>query len=451
MAGKRIKLKDLQLDLQNPRISKSDSHREALQKILDDQDLKLVILAESIIEDGLNPMDRWLVLKTADKPAKYTVLEGNRRLAALSILNNSTVLNDLEVRTSIKKHFQRLAQEFDLAAIDPIDCFEVTERSDGATWINQRHTGENKGRGIVGWQGVQTSRFRGSDPALQAFEFVREHGDLTDEEKEELADRFPITTLDRLLSTPDVRKIIGVEITDGKLSTRLSISEIIKPLRRIVLDLAKSNINVTKLKNKVQQVDYVKDLKEDLPNLEDLGEAAVDIESLEEKQQPAEKPPQAKVPSQKKPREYKRTTLIPRDCYLTVSNPKIAEIAKELRTLNLENHPHAISVLFRVFLELSVDHYLTAAGIPLTETVKGGHQHDKNLRTKVEETVSHLIAAGTPKNTVESVKKGIDNSKSPLYIHTLHDYVHSSFHTPTKRELEVAWNNAQAFFKCIWR
>jgi hypothetical protein len=451
MAGIRLKLKDLQLDLQNPRISRSDSLREALQKIIDDQDLKLVVLAESIIEDGLNPMDRWLVLKASEKPKKYTILEGNRRFSALMILNNPAVLNDLEVRLPVKKNFQRLAQEFDIKNIEPIDCFEVQERSEGASWINQRHTGENKGRGIVRWEGVQTSRFRGSDPALQAFEFVREHGDLTDEEKDELADRFPITTLDRLLSTPDVRKAIGVEVSDSKLNTDLPLSEVIKPLRRIILDLAKSKINVTKLKSKDQQVNYINTLGNDLPDLTKRASSSMPVENLEEKEVPAELPAQPKAQPPKKPREIKRTTLIPRDCYLTVSNPKIAEIAKELRKLNLEEYPHSISVLFRVFLELSVDHYLTLLGIPLSEKDKGGHQREKNLRTKVEEVVTHLIAAGTPKNTVEPVKKGIDNNRSPLYINTLHDYVHSSFHTPTKRELEVAWNNAQAFFKAIWK
>lgn len=373
MVALRLKLRDLSLDLQNPRISKSDSQREALQKIIDDQDLKLVVLAESIVEDGLNPMDRWLVLKISDKPKKYTVLEGNRRLAALSILNNSAVLNDLEVRTPVKKHLQRLASEFDLSAIEPIDCFEVQERSEGAAWINQRHTGQNKGRGIVSWEGVQTARFRGSDPALQAFEFVREYGDLTEEEKEELADRFPITTLDRLLSTPAVRSAIGVEIGEAKLKTDLPLSEVIKPLRRIVLDLAKSIVNVTKLKSKDQQVTYVSSLKSDLPDLRNRTKVFVPIESIDEKQEPVTKrvTSSPKTAAVKKKREYKRTTLIPRDCYLTVSNPKIAEIAKELRKLSLEEYPHSISVLFRVFLELSVDQHLTSNRISLTEKDRG--------------------------------------------------------------------------------
>ena len=209
MAGIELDANELLLDLDNPRISKAGSQREALQKIIEGQDVKLVVLAESIVADRLSPMDRWLVIKSPVESGKYTVLEGNRRLATIRILYNVAVLNDLEVRAPIKKILEALAEQFDLKAIEPIDCFEVSERAEAATWINQRHTGENKGRGIVNWGGVATARFRGRDPALQALELVLTFGNLSDEEKESVEDHFPITTLDRLLSTPTVRDKIA--------------------------------------------------------------------------------------------------------------------------------------------------------------------------------------------------------------------------------------------------
>lgn len=82
MATVTCELDELLLDLDNPRISKSDSQRGALQKIIEDQDVKLVVLADSIVTDGLNPMDRWLVLKSPTERGRYIVLEGNRRLAS---------------------------------------------------------------------------------------------------------------------------------------------------------------------------------------------------------------------------------------------------------------------------------------------------------------------------------------------------------------------------------
>ena len=100
MAGIELTLDELLLDLENPRISRADNQREALQKVIENQDVKLVVLAESIVMDGLNPMDRWLVLKSPSELGKYVVLEGNRRLAAIRVLNNKHMLGSLEVRRS---------------------------------------------------------------------------------------------------------------------------------------------------------------------------------------------------------------------------------------------------------------------------------------------------------------------------------------------------------------
>lgn len=91
-----LNLGELLLDLENPRISKATNQREVLQKIIEDQDLKLVVLAESIVADGLNPMDRWLVVKSPTDRGMFIVLEGNRRFATLKVLQNPAVMNDLE-------------------------------------------------------------------------------------------------------------------------------------------------------------------------------------------------------------------------------------------------------------------------------------------------------------------------------------------------------------------
>jgi hypothetical protein len=163
--------------------------------------------------------------------------------------------------------------------------------------------------------------------------------------------------LDRLLSTPAVREQIGVETSGGKLFTSLPATEVIRPLRRIVLELANESVNVTQLKHKDQQVKWVAELGADLPNLTKKAVSSRAVDEIGD--QDFKPPPSAKpkaIPRPKPPAA--RRSLIPRDCHLTVSNTKIAEISKELRTLLLSEHPHAISVLFRVFLEQSVDHYL---------------------------------------------------------------------------------------------
>jgi hypothetical protein len=217
---------------------------------------------------------------------------------------------------------------------------------------------------------VATARFRGRDPALQALDLVLEHGDLSQEEKDLVENHFPITTLERLLSTPLVRNLIAIEIAESKLKTDLPADEIIKPLRRMVLDLATETVNVSDLKSRDQMVAYTKKLGNDLPNLK---KRSGDMKAVDEWSERDFKPPPPKPNPRPKPAPV-RKTLIPRDCYFTVSNNKIAEISKELRGLELAYYPHSISVLFRVFLEQSVDHYLVHAGIPLEVITPGGNK-----------------------------------------------------------------------------
>jgi hypothetical protein len=419
MAQKNLKIDQLSLDLSNPRITQAGNQREAMQRIIDDQGIKLANLADSIVDEGLNPMDRLLIMRSENGDGKYTVLEGNRWAAALKILKNPAILTDLDVSRALRRRLEVAAQGFDPRSVEPVACFEVPDRGSGSTWIEQRHSGEDEGRGIVNWSGVASSRFRGRDPALQALDFVRQHAKLTDDQRKLLDGRFPITTLDRLLSTPDVRSKIGFEIKEDKLLTALPADEAIKPLRRIVLDLAEKKINVTQLKLKTQQTNYISQLgKGDTPDLTKSTGKPRQVEILGEWD--FSRPVAAPRPPTR--RQAARTAAVPKGCKLNVTNPKIAEIYGELRSLRLAQHPHAIAVLLRVFLETSVDHYLTKVSIPLVVSIGGGDK-DKALRKKLEEAVDYLVKQGAIKRDFDGVLRGINVSTHPLSVHLLHAYV----------------------------
>jgi hypothetical protein len=382
---KNLKITELLLDHLNPRNDTASSQRQALQNILDDQDVKLAVLAEHITENGLNPMDRLLVVKDPDT-SSYIVLEGNRRTAALKILSNPAVLTGLDVRPALQKRLETAASTFDRKEIEPIAAFEVFDREAGNRWIEQRHTGENGGSGIVSWLGVQRARFSGNDPALQALDFVRQHGNLSEDQLKAITESRFITTLDRLLSTPDVRTAIGLSIKDGKLLTALPADEVIKPLRRVVLDLAEKRVNVTQLKKKDQQVAYIKKLDQDAkPDLSKTGpeRSVLEIEASDFQQ------PVKRTRARRKLDPSDRKTVVPKGCNLAISDNRIAQIFRELRTLKLDDAPNAIAVLTRVFLELSVEHYMTANSIPLTTPVPNRQDADKSLKKRLKRR-SHI-------------------------------------------------------------
>ena len=447
MAQKNLKVTELLLDHLNPRNNIASSQREALQNILDDQDVKLAVLAEHVAENGLNPMDRLLVVKDAET-SSYIVLEGNRRTAALKILTNPAVLTGLEVRPALQKRLEAVASTFDRKDVEPIAAFEVADREAGNRWIEQRHTGENGGSGIVSWLGVQRLRFSGNDPALQALDFVRQHGNLTDEQLNSIGESRFISTLDRLLSTPDVRTEIGLSIKDGKLLTTLPADEAIKPLRRIVLDLAEKRVNVTQLKKKDQQVAYVKKL--DANARPDLSKKGPERPVLEIEASDFSKPVK-QTKNRRKLDPSDRKTVVPKGCNLVIPDNRFAQIFRELRTLKLDDAPNAIAVLTRVFLELSVEQYMTKNDIPLVTLVPGRQDIEKSLKKKVEETVAHMKSNGAAARDLQPVVRALSVKHSPLNMDLLNAYVHNRHAAPSPGELRAAWDNAQAFFERIWK
>lgn len=446
-APRSVNINDLVLDTHNPRVEPAAAQRDEMQKLLDDQKERIAFLAEDIIANGISPIDIALVTPSKIEADKYIVLEGNRRLLALKILNNPRVLGDLTVSPSVRKRLEAAAEVLKANPIRSLLCAEVPERRAGQHWINLRHTGENKGAGVVQWEGVATSRFRGEDPALQAIEFLLRSGALSKEDRELVGNiRFPITTLRRLLETRGVKDLLGIEVKERKLLSGLPPAELLKPLKRIALDLARGEVTVTDLKLKGQQIAYVN--KFPLSDRADLRKAGSmrpvqDIPADEFGKKDDEDRKKRNVAPDRK-------TLVPRTTKIAIGEPKINEIYHELRQLKVEDTPHACAVLLRVFLELCTDRYCEANGIPI-QSDKGGHKHDIPLAKKVQDAIDHMIAGGGKKGQFQGLRRGIQQEHSPLSAALLNGYVHNRFTKPSPRELRNAWDHAEPYFQQVWQ
>jgi len=451
MGKLELNIDQLLLDSDNPRIGSAENSRDALQKVLDDQGKKLAELAEDIATEGMSPIDRLLVIRDKKYGERFIVVEGNRRLAALKILANPNVLGSLHLAAPLQKRFERIAKnDFDRATVEPLDCFLVASRTEANRWIWLRHTGENGGRGVVNWSGVAAAHFRGTDPALQALEFVRVHGNLTADQMDSL-NNFPITTLDRLLSTTEVRQLVGIEVKEGHLRSGLPGEELIKPLRRMVLDLAEKKVTVSDLKDRKAQAAYIRLFDAaDKPKLSKVG-AVRDVKDFTSGE--FKKPAPASGGSKKKGyNPAQRKTLIPSPLKLNITEEKIADIYRELRKLRMEDYPNSCAVLLRVFLELSLDAYMDKNGIENQfKDPQSGRARDKTLKKKVTDVVDDLVTKkGFKRSEFTAVARAVGDSTSPLHIDLLHAYVHSRFETPTAGNLRSAWTAAEPLFGRVW-
>lgn len=444
----RLKIADLVLDHDNPRISHAAGQQEALQKIVQDQKVKLVRLAQSIVDNGLNPMDRFLVLRLNQTPRRYIALEGNRRVAVFKLLTNPAVMSGLDMPSQMKGIFEKLAKRFKKSMVEPLPCFELHTREEGRYWLGLRHNIGHEGAGVDSWKSLAKRRFEGKPPVVQALELVTERAGLSATDRAAITDKFPTSTLERFLENRAVRTELGIDIKDGRIISKLPGGEIAKPLAKIVTDLATKKKQVGDFMKTQDMLDYVrKDMgKGHLPDMSKARSSARTLDEipLSEFKKAAPSIPRRKLdPSDRK-------TVVPRGCPVNVTDNRISEIYRELRTLELADAPNAIAVLLRVFLELSVDHFLEKSGVALGFTTPSGKPVWKSLDKKLAETVDILVKLGVPQAHFANIIRSLSVKTSPMNIELLHLYIHDRFATPEPGALKAAWDHAQPLFEKIW-
>lgn len=443
-----IEIANLLLDMDNPRVEPAKHQPQQMQQLLDDQGDNIKNLAEDIVEYGISPIDLLLVMPSS-VDGKFIALEGNRRILALKILSNPHVLGGLTMISSLRKKLEQLAGDFKGKPIDKLSCYEVKSRDEARHWLELRHIGQSQGAGVVGWSGVATARFRGNDPALQALELVARSGRLSNEDAAQaLSLKFPITTLRRLLESRDVKDFLGLEVKGQKLQSSLPADELIKPLKRMVMDLIHGKITVSDIKRKKQQIEYVERFPPgDRADLKKAGtmRPVQDIIAADFTGKPG-----GAGTRKKRNVSPDRKHIVPNYLKLPIKDSKANEIYHELRELWIDDTPHSCAVLLRVFLELTTDHYCDKFRIARIEEYRPGHKRDRSLAEKAVDAIDHLVAAGAKKADFMSLRSGIKGDDNPLSAKLLNAYVHNKFTKPKPRELRDAWDHAQPFFEQAW-
>lgn len=450
---KLIPVAQLLLDTQNPRLPEiQESQHDAIKSMLRVQGDRILFMAQHLVENG--PSRTNLLIATPsedeDEPDAFTVLDGNRRVTALKLLESPSLGEGVLGSSSMRK-IRKLAMQFDEHPITELRCVVYANRDEADPWIELIHRGAAGGAGLVEWDGQVAARFdarKGHKPiALQVLDYVKEKARLSDSTRQLINDgKFPITTLARLIGTPYVRKKLGINREDGQIVTQYPEVEVLKGLTRVIEDLGSGNWTVSRLKNQDQRIDYINGFdKSDLPDVAmvlpqpyHLGEQPKSTTGGESGADEGTRRPSI-------PR--KRSSLIPKDCRLAISHHRVNKIYTELKKLNLDEFPNAGAVMFRVFVELSLDSYLEhKAGWP-EQQIHGSH-----LAQKLSAVAKHLEDKGVmTTNELAPVKRAAGGQTLlAASIKTMHGYVHNRHFTPVPIDLKIAWDELQLFIEKMW-
>ena len=364
-----IPLTNLLLDVSNPRYPPQDSQPEILEAIVKDQGIKLVKLAEDIAARGLNPSELLLVAES-DETGKYTVLEGNRRIAAIQLASSLNRIKSVKsLSLAQAKRLNALAKIKNSNLPKKISCVVIAHEdlNSARYWIQLRHTGENGGVGIVSWDNIQQDRFlsqskaRGKSVQLQLYELVKEGPYLDEETKQKR--RVALTTIRRILNNKKALQLLGIQIIDETLIVPDD-ADVLKRLAMMVKDIATRYIRVPDVYHSDDQVKYVNELIA-RQQIETTGQSNTDGSPSESEDKPAtetnngsqsnsDKSPTSTAEAQAEQQPIrinpKRKTLIPDDFNIRINQNKINSIYHELQTLDLDKFTNSGAVMLQSLL-----------------------------------------------------------------------------------------------------
>jgi len=447
---------ELLIDLQNPRIPKEVSgQREALRAVAEQQKQKLLTLAQHIVSHGsLNPAELPIVMQSNNG---YVVLEGNRRLTALRALETPEMFVGA-LPPGILGGIRSLSAKYRRSPIGEVYCITAKDRDEAQPWIDIRHNGESLGAGVVPWGSDEKARnaARLGRPVklhTRLLDYMQQGGHLSQADRE----RIKSTNLERVLKSQILKDALGIEAQKGG---RFAISgdeaHTVRTVRALLKRLMEASVR--KFYSRDERDDWVEEF---LGTLQTVQPAPTDSRGGSATTAKASGRATATAPARSRivrPRER----LIPPSCLLRVKDSRVRRIENELRELALEDFPNAISVLFRVFIELGVDWYITQNPLaappvnPVKPNPSNPNKPNKprgpSLAQKIRSVKDYLVAASKlTRQDAQPVKRACENDSfmGPSVI-LLNEYVHTFQMSPSPTDLRAQWDSLEPFVAAIW-
>jgi len=448
---KLIDVSQLLVDMENPRLDNPQpSQLESIRTLVNGQKAKIINLTRDILENGLNPSEAMIVMPLIGDNQRYLVLEGNRRLCALKILENPDMALDL-FSSAAQKQVKEMSLAYQKSPLNNITCVIVSSRDDARHWIELRHGGEQEGAGIVRWGAGETARFRQrfgqKEIHLQVLDFLEEQGALSPVDRQAV----PVTSMKRVVEDRHTRDQLGYDVKDGELVVSGDSQKMIGVLAKVASDLSSGQVRTKDIYHKDDRVSYIDRLLKEIEQGQSQANPEAGSSSKSSGGTAPASPSKGNTGKTKRqaPLEKNRPTLIPQRVKLVIHQARINEMYAELKKLLIQEYPNSVAVLFRVFIELSVDDYIVRnAG----DFKKKPEDTSYKLSQKLIDAADHLKTNNKlSEHQARAVKHAAqaDNFMAAS-VNVLNQYVHNPYFKPALDDLRSAWDNLQPFIIAIW-
>lgn len=362
--------------------------------------------------------------------ARYVVYDGNRRTTALKLIAEPNKAPTQE----LKKYFHSLHVQFPIHTNYEVECQVEDDRETIDEILFRRHTGTQKGIGQSTWDERMKSTFierTGKDDRINVANEIEKA--LSQASLLPTGRAIPRSILNRLLSAESFRNRVGLSTSKGQFSFTHTPDSVLPVLQKISEDLIEKKISLNDVWDTDSKNSY-------LDQLEELGLLPQPNQRISPPlgatRDPTQKSSNAPTPPSQSAGQ-RRHHLIP-DADYSIAWPgrlqRHRAIWHELsQDLRLDTHTNAISVLFRVLLELAIENYISQTGLSV-------HAND-NLAARVLKVGKHLLLNKKITDKQLGILNKFQHADKLVSADTLNRYVHSPDFAPSPEHLASMWDS----------
>lgn len=436
---------DIYLDSANPRHNPIAEQNKIIAHLLKKE--KVRNLARDISQEGLSPLELFAVIR--DDKGNYVAVEGNRRLCALTLLNDPSAAPEAD-----RQYYQKLAENSP-ALPTHVNCVEFASREAADGWILRRHGGEQDGVGTKQWDATQISRHKSDKNkpnynalALSVIDYAVTEGILPSDNREKI-----LTTVARYLGNPYFRKTLGIVSgrSDSEVIVNVTYDDFDRVIGKFFQDLMKPKSAVNSRSNKEDWEAYAASLvsKGFAPGQhgakQKLAEKSRHRESKKSSTTEETAPPARKAGQKSGARSPdKRQYIVPSEFRPSVKNKMLKRILDEMKSISVDDYPLAVSLLTRAFLE---NLYHEFHG----KMVSHFHGETHKLLLKVIKVIENFEDCSKAEiKALGALRRVQSNENNVLSPKTLGANAHAN-HYPNATELKREWDNVSAILDYMLR
>lgn len=442
-----LNIDQLLLDTENPRIGSVESQLSALAAIINLNPQYFQNMMESIKDDGLDPGDRFYVIKD-NESGKFIVLDANRRLSALMVLFDSSILGKIDISESVKNLLVSEAEGFKKSDVKLVFCVEFPDRKSAKKWVQRRHTGAARGTGRIPWNSIEIQRFLDDHSILDIIDFLERNANYEDDEWKKLKTTLEksSSTVTRIIGHPSEKNYLGIDVRKTKNGKKIPTFAFgskwtLNILCRIIEDIHNKKIDSRKLNKRIEIERYFEGLPKKFNPPKRKSTIPKQFRDYKIPPKPAVKKTKKIQPAP----PGKRETLAKKiSTFNLPETTKGEELFREAEQIKIDDFRISSALLLRSCIELAITTYMKKNKLPSTHNKSGKNDNPLSLTKKLKKVIDHIIRQD---KTKKYHFEAFNDKTTQDVIAFLNSIVHSKDHLPSVRDLQDCWDHCVPLFE----